>query len=156
MPAARATSSVEVPWKPVLAKAPTATRSTSARRSVAVMRVAGDIMATIVSDDSLTCQARREEVGAAAEALQETGVGLGRLRVPVRRVAVVVAVVAGLPDRELARRDDEAADSAAGPGGLPQREAELHVGVAIEPRLAVRACGCQRHRPAHGEQVAED
>src|SRR5207248_2315863 len=57
MPAARATSSVEVPWKPVRANSWTATRSTSARRSCAVIRVAMVVTSQIVSDDSLYCQA---------------------------------------------------------------------------------------------------
>src|SRR4051812_31620883 len=115
MPAARATSSVLVPSNPCLANSATATRSTSARRSSAVIRTAGVITRTIVSDDSLPvkwlrCRRLRrlsrgpnpapllglQQVCFPAVGLEQAGVGLGGLLVAVAGVAVVVAAVAVL------------------------------------------------------------
>src|SRR3954462_15193580 len=121
MPAARATSSVLVPSNPCLANSATATRSTSARRSSALIRTAGVITRHIVSDDSLPCQAaafpgalralvagprprslsRVEKLGPVAVGLQEAGVGLRGLFVPVVGVGVVVAAMAVLAAGQL-------------------------------------------------------
>src|SRR5947208_10071683 len=93
MPAARATSSVLVPSKPCLANSATATRSTSARRSSALIRTAGVITRYIVSDDSLPVK----QIWFSAVGVEKTAVGLGRLLVAVAGLAVVVAAVAVLP-----------------------------------------------------------
>src|SRR4051794_29569902 len=154
MPAARATSSVEVPWNPVLANCATATRSTSARRSSAVIRVAGAIMSTMVSDDSLTVKPAAE-VGAAAEALEEPVVGARRLLVAQVRVGVVVAAMAVLPAGHVGVGYDEATGAAALARRLAEREGELEVGVAVDPRLRMRPSGGDGIGAPHGEQVAE-
>src|SRR4051794_41948716 len=87
MPAARATSSVLVPSKPCLANSATATRSTSARRSSALIRTAGVITRYIVSDDSLPVK----QIRSAAEALEQAVLSLWRLAGAVGGGGVVVA-----------------------------------------------------------------
>src|SRR5207302_6279056 len=103
MPAARATSSVLVPSKPCLANSATATRSTSARRSSALIRTAGVITRYIVSDDSLPVK----QICPAAVGLEEAGVGLGGLAVAVFGVGVVVAAVPVLPTGQRVAESDE-------------------------------------------------
>src|SRR5579885_2108443 len=92
-----------------------------------------------------------QSTGWGAEALEEALVGLGRLAVAIVRVGVVVTAVPVLSYRQLPRRYD---DPRAG-SRRPQREAGLHVGVAVEARLRVRHVRRQRGRPAHRHQVAE-
>src|SRR4051794_34177364 len=151
MPAARATSSVLVPSKPCLANSATATRSTSARRSSALIRTAGVITRYIVSDDSLPVK----QICLSAVGLEQTAVGLGGLFVAVVGVAVVVAAVAVLPAGQRIAERQQPAGHSAFPRGGAQREGELQVSVAIEPRLRVRPAGSQRHVAPHREQVPE-
>src|SRR3954447_7500520 len=118
MPAAGATSSVLVPSKPCLANSATATRSTSARRSSALIRTAGVITGYIVSDDSLPVK----QIWLASVGVEETAVGLGRLFVPVVGLAVVVAAVAVLPARQRVAERDQPAGRSAFPRGGAQPE----------------------------------
>src|SRR4051812_34818277 len=158
MPAARATSSVLVPSNPCFANSATATRSTSARRSSALIRTAGVITRHIVSDDSLPCQAaaflarfarlsrgpnpaplsRVEELGSVAVGLQEAGVGLRGLFVAVVGVGVVVAAMAVLAAGQPVTERHQAAGEIALARRRAQRERKLQVGVAVEARLRVR------------------
>src|SRR4051794_4429693 len=144
MPAERATSSVLVPSKPCLANSATATRSTSARRSSALIRTAGVITRYIVSDDSLPVK----QIRSAAEALEQAVVGLGRLAVAVVGVGVVVAAVPLLPTGQYVAEGDQPSGTA-GARGFTQREGELEVGVAVDPRFRVRPAGGERDVPPH-------
>src|SRR3954447_22697778 len=105
MPAARATSSVLVPSKPCLANSATAIRSTSARRSSAVIRTAGVITRYIVSDDSLPVK----QVGSPPVGLEHAAVGLRGLLVAVVGVGVVLAAVPVLPARQLIAQSEQPA-----------------------------------------------
>src|SRR3954454_495441 len=151
MPAERATSSVLVPSKPCLANSATATRSTSPRRSSALIRTAGVITRYIVSDDSLPVK----QIRSAAEALEQAVVGVGRLAVAVVGVGVVVAAVPLLPTGQYVAESDQPSGTAGGARGFTQREGELEVGVAVESRLRVRPAGGERDVPPHREEIAE-
>src|SRR4051812_27280101 len=129
MPAERATSSVLVPSNPCLANSATATRSTSARRSSALIRTAGVITRPIVSDDSLPVK----EICSAAVGLEEAVVGLGRLAVAVVGVGVVVAAVPVLPTRQRVAESDEPTCGDRGTRGCTPREGETQGGRAGEP-----------------------